>query len=101
MNYTYSLIYNSPSVLRSDGATIPADLGNTDWRQYQDWLAQGNTPTPVPLDIYKNNQRGKISSACSSTHLKAGTCDVPPPPCGVNSRLSPWLMMSTLTTGMS
>ena len=67
MNYTYSLIYNSPSVSRSDGATIPADLGNTDWRQYQEWLAQGNTPTPVPLDIYKNNQRGKISSACSST----------------------------------
>ena len=60
MNYTYSLIYNSPSVLRSDGATIPADLGNTDWQQYQEWLAQGNTPTPVPLDIYKNNQRGKI-----------------------------------------
>jgi hypothetical protein len=28
----------------ADGATIPADPANRDWRDYQDWLAQGNTP---------------------------------------------------------
>lgn len=46
MNYTYSLIYNSTSILRNDGAVIPADPGNTDYKAYLAWVAAGNTPTP-------------------------------------------------------
>ena len=65
-NYTYALIYNSTSVLRSDGATIPDDAGNTDWQAYQAWLAAGNTPTPVPLSIYQSNQRSKVSAGCAA-----------------------------------
>lgn len=45
---TYSLIANSTSVLRSDGATIPNDPENTDWRVYQAWLAAGGVPTAAP-----------------------------------------------------
>ena len=48
MSFTYSLIANSTSVLRSDGATIPNDPGNTDWRGYQAWLAAGNAPNAAP-----------------------------------------------------
>jgi len=40
---------NSTSVLRlSDSACIPADTGNTDYQAYLKWVAEGNTPQPVP-----------------------------------------------------
>ena len=28
----------------SDTAFIPAAMGNADWRDYQDWLSEGNAP---------------------------------------------------------
>lgn len=30
----------------SDGAHLPDDPRNPDWREYQRWLAAGNTPAP-------------------------------------------------------
>lgn len=42
----YKLIENG--VLRiDDGAHIPDDIANRDWREYQDWIAEGNTPEPA------------------------------------------------------
>ena len=31
---------------RSDNAGIPADINNSDWQKYLEWLNQGNTPDP-------------------------------------------------------
>lgn len=40
---------SSTSILRlSDNAFIPQAPGNRDYREYQEWLAKGNTPLPAP-----------------------------------------------------
>jgi len=31
----------------SDGAIIPIDVRNIDYREYQAWLSAGNTPSPA------------------------------------------------------
>ena len=31
-----------------DNAMLPADSNNRDWQEYQQWLAEGNTPEPMP-----------------------------------------------------
>jgi hypothetical protein len=44
----YQLTTGTSIVRLSDGATIPPDPGNTDYRNYQAWLEAGNTPEPAP-----------------------------------------------------
>lgn len=46
----YQLTSESMTVRRiSDGAIIPADPDNRDWRAYQQWLAEGNAPLPADV----------------------------------------------------
>ena len=40
---------NSPTIIRlADHASIPPDPGNTDYREYLEWVEAGNTPEPAP-----------------------------------------------------
>ena len=42
----YKLTRNPNEVIKlSDGATIPK--GSRNWKEYQDWIAEGNTPDPA------------------------------------------------------
>lgn len=47
-NYTYTLSTTPNMILRSDGAHIPMDTGNSDYLAYLAWLAAGNTVQPAP-----------------------------------------------------
>ena len=44
----YKLIQDSDCILRiADVACIPPSLGNKDYQEYLEWLAEGNTPEPA------------------------------------------------------
>jgi len=44
----YQLTTSTSIIRLSDGATIPNDPGNRDYREYLEWLEAGNTPEPTP-----------------------------------------------------
>lgn len=45
---SYRLSSNGYVIRLADGAWIPPETGNADWRDYQAWLGVGNAPEPVP-----------------------------------------------------
>lgn len=45
---TYQLTTGDTIIRLSDNASIPADPGNRDYREYLDWLDAGNIPEPAP-----------------------------------------------------
>ena len=52
---------NGSSIIRVvDNACIPDDPANTDFAEYQKWLAAGNTPEPadpLPVPTYADKRR--------------------------------------------
>lgn len=67
----------SVGVIRTtDGAFIPPDIKNIDWRDYQKWIADGNTtlpqdPPPPPtqdeIDATSAKSYGKLNALKSMT----------------------------------
>jgi hypothetical protein len=44
---TYKLSQRGSIIRLSDNASIPTAPGNRDYREYLEWLAEGNTPEPA------------------------------------------------------
>jgi len=44
----YQLTTSTSIIRLSDGAVIPNDPGNSDYREYLEWVEAGNTPEPAP-----------------------------------------------------
>ena len=57
---TYAL--SETGVVRgSDGAHIPDDESNADWRAFLEWQASGKTPAPIPAPPF---DVGAVASEC-------------------------------------
>lgn len=73
----YRISQNGNGVVDLTGANIPADPRNSDWRRYQAWLADGNTPDPAyTLD----ELRAKVATAIAAeanTRVDAETSNDP------------------------
>jgi hypothetical protein len=64
----YRLIDGLDGVQRtSDGAFIPSAAGNRDWQAYQAWLAEGNTPDPLPGPTPDDLLRAKLAAGIEIT----------------------------------
>jgi hypothetical protein len=65
----------------ADGACIPNDNRNRDWREFQLWLAAGNTPTPadpIPqVDISDIDNLDRVLKALGLCIAQIGGLTVP------------------------
>jgi len=46
-NSETNIVYEGIIRRKSDDATIPFDPDNTDYQEYLEWVAEGNTPEPA------------------------------------------------------
>ena len=53
------------TITRKDGTSIPQAPGNTDYEEYLQWLAKGNTPDPAIIRVptYKELRKAEYPPA--------------------------------------
>lgn len=66
----------------ADNAHIPDNIGNSDWQEFQKWLAAGNTPQPAdtdpaPIDQSDLDQITKQMKALALCIAQVGGLTVP------------------------
>ena len=60
----------------SDRASIPESEDNRDWRAYQEWVAEGNTPDPIPTPVIDPTVAEQKASEKSARDKIATTSDL-------------------------
>ena len=66
----YKLSMDNNSVIRlSDNACIPFAPGNRDYSEYQEWLAEGNTPEPAETEQEKAIRIQRETNATAKAYL--------------------------------
>lgn len=62
---------NGECILRlSDNAYIPPDPDNFDYAEYQQWLAEGNTPEPAPTTPVLTTEQKLEAAGLTVAELK-------------------------------
>ena len=59
----YKLTKTGAVIRNADGAAIPASPDNSDWQQFQKWLAAGNTPDPADPDPPPSQEQLDVTDA--------------------------------------
>lgn len=68
----YKLHKDGQSIIRDDGAFIPADPLNRDYADYLAWVADGNTADPADVPDPKLAIQAEIDTLEASTYLTRG-----------------------------
>jgi len=75
----YQLTATDAAVIRTrDGASIPNDSANKDWKEYQEWLADGGVPDPYvkPPKVTVENTAEFIARFTNQEYAKLGNVRV-------------------------
>lgn len=68
----YKLLSQTQVQRIADGATIPFEEGNRDYREYLDWVAEGNTPNPIDPPPPPDTRRATLRQAIDDVDNEPG-----------------------------
>lgn len=73
----YAMIRDHAGVQRlSDGALIPSDSNNSDWREYLAWVQAGNSAKPSPLPALSEVRAARVGEAFATMQSRVASAEV-------------------------